>query len=111
MAKTTKEGSMAVGVAGLQYETVAASQTAQVLGNVGALGDDLVSLIITPASTSPGNVLILDNAISITVFLGGAASLTDLKPMVVDLNMKSVSGAWKVTTGAAVSVIAVGRFA
>jgi hypothetical protein len=94
----------------LAYETVAASQTAQVLGTSGATGDVLQRLIIIPASTSPGNVLILDNATSITLFAGGANSVTELKPIVVELGMKSVSGAWKITTGANVSCIAVGVF-
>lgn len=93
-----------------EYETVAASQTAQVLGGAGAAGDYLARVIIVPATTSPGSVAILDNATSITIFAGGAASLTELKPIVVDLGMTSVSGAWKVTTGADVSVVAVGNF-
>ncbi len=95
---------------GVQYETVAASQTAQVLGATGAIGDYLAGLLIVPASTSPGNVIILDNAISITVFAGGASSVNSLVPIFVPLGIKSVSGAWKVTTGANVSVIGVGRF-
>jgi hypothetical protein len=100
-----------VAVAGASdYETVAASQTAQVLGATGASGDLLVGLLIVPATTSPGNVIILDNATSITVFAGGASSLTELKPLWVPLGAKSVSGAWKITTGANVSVIAVGAF-
>lgn len=94
----------------LQYETVAASQTAQVLGTSGGVGDVLQRLIIIPATTSPGNVLLLDNATSITLFAGGATSVTELKPIVVELGMVSVSGAWKITTGANVSVIAVGSF-
>lgn len=93
-----------------EYETVAASATDQVLGPTGATGDYIARLIIIPATTSPGNVLILDNATSITVFAGGAVSITELKPIVVELGMKSVSGAWKVTTGTNVSVIAVGNF-
>lgn len=96
--------------AGLQYETVAASQTGQVIGPTGGKGDYISHLIVIPATTSPGNVLLLDNATSITVFTGGASSVTNLVPFMVPLGMKSVSGAWKVTTGANVSVIAVGDF-
>lgn len=95
----------------LNYETVAASQTAQVLGVTGSAGDVIQRLVIVPANLSPGNVLLLDNATSITLFAGGAASVTELRPIVVDLGMVSVSGAWKITTGADVSVIAVGSFA
>lgn len=93
-----------------EYETVAASQTAQVLGATGAIGDFLAGLLVTPASTSPGNVIILDNATSITVFAGGASSVSNLVPFFIPLGIKSVSGAWKVTTGANVSVIGVGNF-
>lgn len=92
------------------YETVAASQTAQALGATGATGDFISHLLVVPASTSPGNVLLLDNATSITVFTGGASSVTNLVPFIIPLNMISVSGAWKVTTGASVSVIGVGSF-
>ena len=92
-----------------EYETVAASQTAQVLGATGATGDHLTRLIITPATTSPGLVTILDNAISIPVYIAGTVG-AGLTPMVVEVGATSVSGAWKVTTGANVSVIAVGTF-
>lgn len=93
-----------------EYETVAASATAQVLGTAGATGNFISHLLVIPATTSPGNVLLLDNATSITVFTGGASSVSNLIPFTIPLNMVSVSGAWKVTTGANVSVIAVGDF-
>lgn len=93
------------------YETVAASQTAQVLGGAGAIGDYISGLIIIPATTSPGSVQIKDGAGSnITVFTGGATSVADLKPFFVTLAMRSAAGAWAVTTGANVSAIAVGDF-
>lgn len=92
-----------------QYETVAASQTAQVLGASGAPADFLTGLLIIPATTSPGVVTILDGAVSIPIFVGGATSLSNLAPVWVPLGMYAVT-AWKVTTGANVSVIAVGRF-
>lgn len=93
-----------------EYETVAASQTAQVLGATGGTGDYISGLLVIPATTSPGNVLLLDNATSITVFTGGATSVSNLVPFFIPLGMKSVSGAWKVTTGANVSVIGIGNF-
>lgn len=93
-----------------EYETVAASQTAQVIGATGAAGDYLDGVLVVPATTSPGNVIVLDNATSITVFAGGASSVGDLTPFYIKIGARSVSGAWKVTTGANVSVIAVGDF-
>jgi hypothetical protein len=97
--------------ANCDYETVAASQTAQVLGATGSAGDYLSGLLVVPATTSPGNVIILDNATSITVFAGGAGSVLSLHPFFIPIGARSVSGAWKVTTGSNVSVIAIGNFA
>ena len=93
-----------------EYETVAASQTAQVLGATGGTGDFLMGVLIIPATTSPGAVSILDNATSITIFTGGASSVSNLVPFMVPLGIYSVSGAWKVTTGANVSAIGIGNF-
>lgn len=110
-AGTAVVGSVGISsINGREYETVAASQTAQVLGATGATGDDLDGLLVIPATTSPGNVLLLDNATSITVFAGGASSVSNLCPFYIPLGMRSVSGAWKVTTGANVSVIGIGNF-
>jgi len=97
-------------VSAAAYETVAAGQTAQVLGGSGATGDTLIGLLVVPATTSPGNVIILDNATSITVFTGGASSVSNLVPFWIAIGAQSVSGAWKVTTGSNVSVVAVGNF-
>lgn len=103
-------GVQRVTTAGLEYETVAASQTAQVLGATGATGDFISHILVIPATTSPGNVLLLDNATSITVFAGGASSVSNLIPFIIPLQMISVSGAWKITTGSNVSCIGVGDF-
>jgi len=95
------------------FETVAASQTDQMMGPDGKQGDDLERSITIPATTSPGAVAIQDGAAgAITVFPGGASSLSELKPIVVELGMKSVetTGGWQITTGTNVSVIAIGRF-
>lgn len=93
-----------------EYETVAASQPDQVLGSTGAVGDRLQGIIINPATTSPGNVIIKDGATTIYTFTGGASSVPGLGSIVVGLGIVSVSGAFKITTGANVSVIAVGDF-
>lgn len=109
-------GAVAAGVqrvvtAGRSYETVAASQTAQALGATGATGDTIVGLVIIPAVVACGAVDLLDNATSISIFVGGGTTaLTDAKPFYVPLGMVSASGAWKITTGASVSVIAIGSF-
>lgn len=94
-----------------KYETVAAGQTAQPLGaGGGAPGDYLSHLIIIPATTSPGVVTLLDGATSIAIFVGGATSVADLAPIVVPVEAVAANAGWKITTGANVSVIAVGNF-
>lgn len=93
-----------------QYETVAAWQTAQVLGGAGAIGDQIDEILVIPATTSPGNILLLDGETSITVFTGGATSIADLKPFTIQLGLKSVNGPWKMTTGANVACVASGSF-
>lgn len=94
-----------------EYETVAASQTAQALGAAGAAGDYLAGLLIVPATTSPGAVSVTDGGGSaITLFTGGASSVSNLVPFFVPLGVRSNGGAWQVTTGANVSVVAVGDF-
>ena len=95
----------------LNYETVAASQTDQVLGVTGAIGDEIEGVLVVPATTSPGIAQIKDgNGTAITIFTGGASSVGSLIPFYIPLCMKSTAGAWKVTTGANVSAIATGRF-
>jgi hypothetical protein len=94
-----------------EWETVAASQTDQALGATGATGDYLAGLLVVPATTSPGAISIKDGAGSaITVFTGGATSVSNLVPFFIPLGIISLAGAWKITTGASVSVIGVGNF-
>ena len=92
------------------FETVAASQTAQALGDTGAVGDFLARLVIIPATTSPGTVVLLDDETSVTIFAGGASSVASLAPIIVEMGITSAEGAWGVTTGSNVSVVAVGAF-
>lgn len=93
------------------YETVAASQTAQVLGVTGGKGDFISHVIIIPALAAAGLVTLLDGSTSIPIFVGGAVTaLPSCIPFTVPLNLVSQTGAWKITTGASVSVIAVGDF-
>ncbi len=94
-----------------EYETVAASQTDQVLGEGEVKGDTLLGLLVVPATTSPGAITIKDgDGGAITVFTGGASSVSNLVPFMIPIGAKSTAGAWKVTTGANVSVLAIGDF-
>lgn len=93
------------------YETVAANQADQAMGPAGAVGDTLDGVLIIPGTTSPGAVSIKDGGGgAITIFTGGASSVSNLVPFFVPVGAKSSSGAWKLTTGANVTAIGVGRF-
>ena len=91
------------------YETVAAGQTDQVLGNAGAAGDVLDTLTCVVATAATAQVQVKD---------GGGSAITVLPnspgggvgTYVIPLRARSQAGPWKVTTGAGVSVIASGTF-
>jgi hypothetical protein len=92
---------------GYQYETVAASQTTQMLGGAGAAGDYLHRLICTISSAATATVTLTDGVTAIAIVPAPVASTGVLD---IELNMASFTSGWKVTTGAGVSVVAVGLF-
>ena len=94
------------------YEHVAVSQTAQVLGTTGAVGDYLHRLICTVSTAATSVVQIVDGTgtgvLTHTILpnsVGGGIGVYN-----IELNIVSANGAWKVTTGAGVEVMAVGIF-
>lgn len=91
-----------------QYETVAASQTAQVLGGTGATGDYLHRLIISVVTVATASVTVIDGSTSIVVLTGSATLVPGVYS--VEMNMASATGPWKITTGAGATVIGVGIF-
>ena len=91
---------------GTTYETVAASQTAQVLGQSGAVGDTIIRLIITVNTALTSTVTIIDGSTSIAIM----PATTIVGIYSIDLGVQSVSGPWKITTGAGATVVAVGNF-
>ena len=91
-----------------QYEHVAASQTAQVLGGTGAAGDYLHRLICTVSTAATGGVSIVDGSTSHVILPASAG--TGVNIYNIEVNAISRNGAWKVTTGAGVEVIGVGIF-
>lgn len=89
------------------YEAVAASQTDQVLGPTGGAGDILEFVVVSVATSATGTVAVDDGGgtdIPIT------AANTPIGVYTVHLGARSVTGAWRVTTGAGATVLAVGRF-
>ena len=93
---------------GSEYETVAASQTGQVLGAIGAKGDYLHKLICVVSTAATSQVIMLDGATSITVLPNAVGQ--GIGTYTIPIELKSASGAWSVTTAAGVAVIATGSF-
>lgn len=93
---------------GFEYETVAASQTGQVIGTTGAAGDRMERLIITSNTAASATVTLIDGSTSIPILVGSAT--TPLGVFTVHLGLYSQTGAWSITTGAGATVIAIGRF-
>ena len=93
---------------GFPYETVAASQTAQVLGGNGATGDYLHRLIISVVTVATATVTLLDGSTSIPLLTGAVGLVAGV--YVVEVGALSATGPWKITTGAGATVIAVGKF-
>jgi len=92
------------------YETVAISQTDQVLGAVGARGDVLKRIVAVVATA-------LTSTISIKDGNGSAISILPANTAIgahnIELGMiakNATTPGWKITTGAGVSLLAIGRF-
>lgn len=90
-----------------KYETVAANLTDQALGATGKAGDYLERLIITVATAATGTVDLQDG--DGTAFAITAAN-TPIGVYTVEIGARSTGGAWKVTTGAGATVVAIGMF-
>lgn len=104
--KTQAESGEPVPVVGEapSWQYIPASSTDTSAGNVNDLLD---SLLVIPATKSPGAVSIEDGAgTNRTLFAGGADSVTTLIPFPIDMRNIAAGTAWEVTTGADVAVIA-----
>ena len=88
------------------YETVAVSQTAQVLGTNGAIGDYLHRIVVTVSTAASSTVNIIDGS---TTVLAIPAN-TPIGVYSLELGLNAATGPWKVTTGAGAAVLAVGLF-
>ncbi len=96
------------------YETVAASQTDQVLGDAAAgvtgagKGQRLHRLIISITTAGANGVVDLKDGGGSAIVI--APSTTPVGVHSVEINAISEAGPWKVTTGSAATVLAVGNF-
>ena len=96
-----------VEVGGSEYETVAVSQTDQVLGTAGAKGDFLARLVLNVITVASAGVTITDGTTAIVIQTAASAVLG---AQTVEIGIRAKTGPWKVTTGAGVTAIAVGQF-
>lgn len=96
------------------YETVAASQTDQVLGDTSAgvtgagKGQRLHRLIISIATAGANGVVDLKDGSGSAIPIAPASTPVGVHS--VEVNAISEIGPWKVTTGSAATVLAVGTF-
>lgn len=90
-----------------EYVDVAAGASAQVLGGAGAIGDFLARLICVVSTALTSNVAITDGTGSAFTIL---QTNTAIGTYILEVGARSTTGGWKVTTGAGVTVRAVGRF-
>lgn len=90
------------------YETVAASQTGQVLGGAGATGDYLHRLIVSVNTVATATLTLIDGVTSYTLMTGAATLVPGA--LSIEVGAASKTGAWSITTGAGCTVIAVGIF-
>lgn len=88
------------------YEAVAASQSQQVLGPTGATQDYLHRIVVAVATAATSTVSVIDGS---TTVLAIPAN-TPIGVYSIEVNAVSANGAWKITTGAGATVLAVGIF-
>ena len=84
------------------------SDLAQVLGGAGKAGDYLHRLVVTVNTAATSTVTLTDGVTAIPIVPANVGSGVGV--LNIELNMASLTTGWKVTTGAGVTVVAVGQF-
>jgi hypothetical protein len=90
-----------------QYETVAASQTNQLLGVNGAVGD-LLHAVHCVFTGAPGSAVTLKDGSNAAFNLIAITAGADTKTVMLDL--ASTSGAWQLSTGTNTTCVGIGKF-
>lgn len=108
--KLEEEGAIEVSLVAPNYEVVGASDTDEILGSTGAIGDTIDMLVVIPTATSLGAISIEDGSTNIEVYHGGTVG-ADLLPFHIVLGGIAATTAtgWELTTGANMRVIAIGK--
>jgi ABC-type thiamine transport system ATPase subunit len=91
---------------GTTYETVPASTTAQVMGNLGAVGDTLVNIIATVGTSATSQLTIIDGTTSYVLI----PNSTPVGVYSLEIDANSLNGPWKITTAAGVTALVTGNF-
>ena len=92
------------------YEAVAASQSDQIMGPTGRVGDILEKVIVSVATAATGTCSIKDGDGSAIIL---TAANTPIGVYTVVLGARCVNATtpgWKITTGAGATAIGVGNF-
>jgi hypothetical protein len=98
-----------VAIPSLEIETIAASDTDEPAGTTGAAGDYLDKIIIQPTSTTVGAVTVEDGNGTVRYSYPGGTVTAALYPFEVSLGITATTG-FLITTGAGVTVYAIGNF-
>jgi hypothetical protein len=93
-----------------EYENVAASQSNQVIGAVGGVGDYLKRLVCIVSTAATAQVQLKDGSGTAFTVLPNSPG-GGVGTYILELGLTSVNGAWQVTTAAGVAVVAIGAFA
>ena len=97
-----------VRIGGTEYETVAANQTDQVLGGNGAAGDYLGRVIVQVTTAGATGIASIKDGSGSSIPLVPAS--TPIGVYVIEIGARSTGGAWKLSTGAAATALAIGSF-
>lgn len=93
-----------------ELEDVAASQTDQVLGATGAIGDLFSGIVCNTSAASVGVVAIRDGSGASFTLFNAQAGATTQPLQLQNLGWVSTNGAWSITTGTNTTCRASGRF-
>lgn len=91
-----------------EYETIAASQTDQVMGSTGSAGDVLHAVVCVMTAASVGVVSIKDGTGSAINLIAAQSAATQI--FTPPLDLVSTDAGWKITTGTNTTCIGIGRF-
>jgi len=93
------------------YEAVAAGQSDQILGPVGAVGDVLERLIVSVNTLGAGGAVSIKDGSGSAIPITSATTPVGVYTVVLGARcVNPTTPGWKVTTGANATAVAVGRF-